>query len=103
MFVVYFISVTTVGTWVTDWVNDGVFGEGWHLFGIGSSQYEAAAEEYTMPGLIIDAFETAADEAGLDPVQATALTVTAYVYDEGGNIEEGSLSPMTAMSRWQTL
>ena len=34
MFLVYFISVTTVGTWLTDWANDGVFGEGWYLFGI---------------------------------------------------------------------
>ena len=34
MFIVYFVSVTTVGTWATDWANDGVFGDGWHLFGI---------------------------------------------------------------------
>ncbi|RKI38034.1 ferrous iron transport protein B [bacterium D16-51] len=34
MFLVYYISVTTVGTWATDWANDGVFGEGWNLFGI---------------------------------------------------------------------
>lgn len=34
MFIVYYISVTTVGTWATDWANDGVFGEGWNLFGI---------------------------------------------------------------------
>ena len=34
MFLVYYISVTTVGTWVTDWANDGVFGEGWSLFGL---------------------------------------------------------------------
>lgn len=33
MFLVYFISVTTVGTWVTDWVNDGLFGDGWSFFG----------------------------------------------------------------------
>lgn len=88
MFVVYFVSVTTVGTWVTDWVGDGVFGEGWHLFGIGSSQYESAADEYALPGLIIDAFESEADEAGLDPADAAALSATAYVYDEDGNIEE---------------
>ena len=37
MFLVYYISVTTVGTFATDWANDGVFGDGWHLFGIGSS------------------------------------------------------------------
>ena len=36
MFVVYYVSVTTVGTWATDWANDGVFGDGWHLFGIKS-------------------------------------------------------------------
>ena len=33
MFLVYYISVSTVGTWATDWANDGVFGEGWELFG----------------------------------------------------------------------
>ena len=36
MFIVYYVSVTTVGTWATDWVNDGVFADGWHLFGIES-------------------------------------------------------------------
>ena len=36
MVLVYYVSVTTVGTWATDWVNDGVFGDGWHLFGIES-------------------------------------------------------------------
>ncbi len=36
MFIVYYVSVTTVGTWATDWANDGVFGDGWHLFGIKS-------------------------------------------------------------------
>lgn len=34
MFIVYYVSVTTVGTWATDWANDGVFGEGWELFGM---------------------------------------------------------------------
>ncbi len=34
MFIVYYVSVTTVGTWATDWANDGVFGEGWSFFGI---------------------------------------------------------------------
>ncbi len=34
MFIVYYVSVTTVGTWATDWANDGVFGEGWKLFGM---------------------------------------------------------------------
>ncbi|GHV46618.1 ferrous iron transport protein B [Clostridia bacterium] len=44
MFLVYFISVTSVGTWATDWANEGVFGDGWHLFGIGSAEFSEAAE-----------------------------------------------------------
>jgi ferrous iron transport protein B len=43
MFLVYYVSVTTVGAWATDWANEGVFGEGWHLFGIGDAAYEEAA------------------------------------------------------------
>ncbi len=34
MYIVYYVSVTTVGTWATDWANDGVFGEGFSLFGL---------------------------------------------------------------------
>jgi ferrous iron transport protein B len=67
MFIVYYISVTTVGTWVTDWTNDGLFGEGWHLLGIGSAEYNEASEEYVIPGATIEAFEAAAEQAGLDP------------------------------------
>ena len=88
MFVVYFVSVTTVGTWTTDWANDGVFGEGWHLFGIGSAAYEEAAEEYAAPGAMVEAFEAAAEDAGLDPAEAESLTTTAYLYDDEGNVEE---------------
>ena len=36
MFLVYYIAMVTVGSMATDWMNDGVFGDGWHLFGIGS-------------------------------------------------------------------
>ena len=88
MFIVYFVSVTTVGSWATDWANDGVFGDGWHLFGIGSSAYEEAAEEYVVPGAIVEAFESAAEEAGVDPAEAKDLTTTAVLYDDDGNVEE---------------
>ena len=46
MVLVYYIAVTTVGTWVTDWTNDGLFGDGWHLFGIGEDEYNESAAEY---------------------------------------------------------
>ena len=84
MFVVYFLSVSTVGAWATDWANDGVFGDGWHLFGIGSAAYEEAAEAYVEPGAIKDAFEAAAEAAELDPAEAKALTPTADLYDDDG-------------------
>lgn len=47
MFLVYYISMVTVGAAATDWANDGLFGDGWHLFGIGSSAYSKEADEYT--------------------------------------------------------
>ncbi|HIW72746.1 MAG TPA: ferrous iron transport protein B [Firmicutes bacterium] len=88
MFIVYFVSVSTVGTWATDWANDGVFGEGWHLFGIGSADYEEAAGEYEAPGAMVEAFEAAAADAGLDPAEATDLTTEAYLYDDEGNLTQ---------------
>lgn len=101
MFIVYFVSVTTVGTWATDWANDGVFGDGWHLFGIGSSAYTRAVEDYEVPGTIKDAFLEAAAEAGaveetastdedtvLIPEKAQNVTATAYLRDGDGNIME---------------
>ncbi|MDD3239747.1 MAG: ferrous iron transport protein B [Lachnospira sp.] len=73
MFLVYYISVTTVGTWATDWANDGVFGDGWHLFGIGSSAYEEVNDEYTTAATEVDAFIAAAEEKGVDVSEFTAL------------------------------
>ena len=57
MFLVYYISVTTVGTWATDWANDGVFGDGWHLLGIGTSAYEEAAGDFSRADQIVAAYE----------------------------------------------
>ena len=47
MFLVYWIAMVGVGAPATDWMNDGVFGDGWHLLGIGSSAYNDKADEYT--------------------------------------------------------
>lgn len=86
MFIVYFVSVSTVGDWATNWANDGVFGDGWHL--TGGSAYTEAVENYETPAAIIEAFEAAAEEAELDPAEAAELTATAYLYDEDGNVTE---------------
>ena len=74
MFLVYFISVSTVGTFVTDWANDGLFGDGWHLLGIGSSAYEedmnAYAEENIFTTQVVETVEAAAQAhvAGADKI-----------------------------------
>ncbi|MGN0621194.1 MAG: ferrous iron transporter B, partial [Porcipelethomonas sp.] len=68
MFVVYFVSVTTVGTWVTDWTNDGLFGDGFHLFGIGSSAYDEATSAYADENIFTDellAMAQSAADAGV--------------------------------------
>ena len=46
MFLVYYIAMVTVGSFATDWANDGLFGDGYHLFGIGSAAYEEKTENY---------------------------------------------------------
>ena len=64
MFLVYYISMVTVGTAATDWANDGLFGDGYHLFGIGSAEYEEASEAYGEAMNAVDAFiGTGADGA----------------------------------------
>ena len=63
MFLVYYISVTTVGTWVTDWTNDGLYGDGWHLFGIGGSQYEEAVTDYAVENIWTDDLTATVEEA----------------------------------------
>lgn len=68
MFLVYYLSISTVGTLCTDWMNDGMFGDGWHLLGIGSAEYNQALEEYAEANIWTDTVkETAAlaAEAGV--------------------------------------
>ena len=78
MFLVYYIAMVTVGAAATDWANDGLFGDGWHLFGIGSKQYEAAAVEYGDTDQIISAFN---DEYGSDEI-ASAIDLESEDYSE---------------------
>ena len=65
MFIVYYVSVTTVGGIATDWANDGVFGDGWHLFGIGSKAYEEVVGDYDIEMAKVDAYIAAAEEKGI--------------------------------------
>ena len=111
MFIVYFVSVTTVGTIATDWANDGVFGDGWHLLGIGSKTYGEDADAYAVESAKVEAYIAAAEAAGIDvgPLQETleeaepdsaviqafeeqaaaaGITATVALYDDEGNVEE---------------
>ncbi len=96
MFIVYYISVSTVGTIATDWANDGVFGDGWFFLGQGSAAYSEASEEYSTAQTEIEAFLTAAQEAGLDveasdfvqQAEAAQIVGEAEFYDDNGNVEE---------------
>lgn len=63
MFLVYYISVSTVGTWATDWANDGLFGDGWHLFGIGNSAYSDAMTDYAKENVWTDEMKSTVDNA----------------------------------------
>ena len=71
MFIVYYISVTTVGTWATDWANDGVFGDGWHL--VGNEQYAAVAEEFDGAASVVDGFVSYEEAQGAELGDLPAL------------------------------
>ncbi len=89
MFLVYYISMVTVGSAATDWANDGLFGDGWHLFGIGSSATADAEEEYGDTDAIIDGFISAAQESGIDTSAASdALDTESDEYDAAVAVKE---------------
>jgi len=64
MFLVYYISMVTIGASATDWANDGLFGDGWHLFGIGSKAAEEAGEDYAAAVNAVSAFM---EDVEIDP------------------------------------
>lgn len=72
MFLVYYISVSTVGTFATDWANDGVFGDGWFL-GAGGDEYAEVVDEFDGASESVAAFDEAAIAEGLDPESDTFL------------------------------
>ena len=92
MFFVYYIAMVAVGAPATDWANDGVFGDGWHLLGIGSAAYGDASDEYTAATEAADAFvgldmedENFDADAALEELKAfqpTSDTATVEVEDE---------------------
>ena len=82
MFLVYYISMVTVGTAATDWANNGLFGDGYHLVGIGSAEYE---EHSGAIAVLTGAAEDAGDEALL-----TALDFDSDDYDPSAAVTAAS-------------
>ena len=87
MFLVYYISVSTVGTFATDWANDGVFGDGWHLFGVGGNEYAEASGHQAL----VDELMAHADEVGLDTSAYEAAV-------ESGNADAAKLAASTILA-----
>ena len=80
MFLVYYIAMVAVGAPATDWANDGLFGDGWHLLGIGSSAYNDAADEYTAASEAVSGYyelDTEAEDFDADAALAEMKAVTA--------------------------
>ena len=89
MFLVYYISMVTVGAAATDWANDGLFGDGFHLFGNGSSQTEEAEEEYGDTDAIIEGAIAKAAEMGIDTEAAeAAIDTEAEDFDTANAVSE---------------
>ncbi len=90
MFIVYYISVTTVGTYVTDWTNDGLFGDGWYLAGVGRSDYEDATDTWAEENIFNDAsVQAVVDAAAADETVIGGVDIK-ETFDDGdfGGFEE---------------
>ena len=89
MFIVYYISVTTVGTIATDWANDGLFGDsGWHLFGIGSSAYDDAMTDYASKNIWTKDFVKTVTKAGNADVIGAEDILSAIEDKDFGGFDE---------------
>ena len=88
MFLVYYIAVSTVGTFATDWANDGVFGDGWHLFGIGSSAYEKAMTDYAVEKVWTDEMLFTVDAAAEKGVVGAEEIQSAIAEQDFGAFDE---------------
>ena len=98
MFIVYYVSVTTVGTWVTDWTNDGLFGDGFFLFGKGSSAYEQRVDSWASKDVFTKDLGVVLDQASKDKkVNQNAVDALQADYNDKdfGAFEEdyGSYAP----------
>ena len=82
MFLVYYIAMVTVGSAATDWANDGLFGDGWHLFGIGSGEYEEADGAYSDALNAINAYVEVDPEAEDFDADATLTELKAFTTEE---------------------
>ena len=74
MFAVYWIAMVGVGAPATDWANDGLFGDGFHLFGMDGG-YEEASEEYSGASAIVDGYDAYIEENGKAPTDEFTYTV----------------------------
>ena len=93
MFLVYYIAMVTVGSAATDWANDGLFGDGYHLFGIGSGKYGDASDEYTEAANVLDAFVGLDEEAEYADVLASARAVRSGSTADYTLVDEDTLAP----------
>lgn len=88
MWLVYYVSVTTIGTYVTDWTNDGLFGDGYYLFGNGRDEYTDAMNEYYAANVWTDEVIANVDQAaaagitGADEIQAAIVSGDYEAFDE---------------------
>ena len=92
MFLVYWIAMVAVGAPATDWANDGLFGDGWHLFGIGAAQYEEAAGAYGDAAAVVDGYDAYVEEHGEVPADEFTYSVedeeTLEITDETATVAD---------------
>ncbi|MBR0139038.1 MAG: ferrous iron transporter B [Firmicutes bacterium] len=103
MFLVYYISMVTVGASATDWANDGLFGDGYHLFGSGTAEYEEVAEEYGDAANVIDAFIGLDEEASMDDYRSAFSAIAPNATADYLIVDDETLEPEEVTYKYEDL
>ena len=94
MFLIYWIAMVGVGAPATDWANDGLFGDGYHLFGIGTPAAEEAGENYTAAMQAVDAYMGFDDSADIEAMKSFSSDeeVVSYTVEDEETLEQSEIS-----------
>ena len=92
--IIYWTAMVGVGAPATDWANDGLFGDGYHLFGMGTAAYEEESEAYTAAMQAVDAYAGFDEEMSIEDLRAftSSEESVSYTVEDEETLEQSDIT-----------